>query len=72
MEAASAWIRDIFSLNGVSRNLIRHLRLDKLMFKSAEVPNWVVLIYERQQRFRPEVARQMITDLVKTCEEFGK
>jgi hypothetical protein len=42
------------------------------MFKPAEVPNWVVLIYERQPRFRPEIARQMITDLVKTCEEFGK
>ena len=42
------------------------------MFKSAEVPNWIVVIYERQQRFRPGVANQMVTDLVKTCEEFGR
>lgn len=42
------------------------------MFKSVEVPNWVVLIYERQQRFRPETARQMIADLVKACKEVGR
>ena len=42
------------------------------MFKSADVPHWVVIIYERQQRFRPGVANQMVTDLVKTCQEFGR
>ncbi len=42
------------------------------MFKPAEVPNWVVLIYEGQQRFRQENARQMITDLVKACEAVGR
>ena len=42
------------------------------MFKSVEVPNWVLLVYERQQRFRPETARQMIADLVKACKEVGR
>lgn len=42
------------------------------MFKSVEVPNWVVLIYERQHRFRQETARQMVTELVKACQAVGK
>jgi hypothetical protein len=51
---------------------VRSRRIDKLMFKPAEVPNWVVLIYERRQRFREEVARRMVTELVKACEAVGK
>jgi len=42
------------------------------MFKSAQVPNWVVLIYERQHRFHQEAVSQMVTELVKACEAVGK
>jgi len=42
------------------------------MFKSAQVPNWVVLVYERQHRFRQEAVRQVVTELVKACEAVGK
>src|SRR5580693_7873100 len=42
------------------------------MFNPANIPNWVVLIYERQQRFRPDVAGQMITGLVTACEAVGE
>ena len=47
-------------------------RIDKLMYKSAEVPHWVVLIYERRNRFRDEAARKTIADLVKACEAVGR
>lgn len=42
------------------------------MYKPAEVPHWVVLIYERRNRFREEVARKMIADLVRACEAVGR
>ena len=46
-------------------------RIDKLMYNPAEVPQWVVLIYERRNRFRDDVARKTIADLVKACEAVG-
>ena len=42
------------------------------MYKSAEVPHWVVIIYERRNRFREDVARKTIADLVKACEAVGR
>ena len=42
------------------------------MFDPADIPHWVVLIYERQQRFRQEAAGQMITGLVNACEAVGE
>lgn len=47
-------------------------RIDKLMYEPAEIPNWVVLIYERRNRFRDEVANRMIADLVRACEAVGR
>jgi len=41
------------------------------MFKPAEVPNWIVVIYERVQRFNDETTRRMITSLVRGCEAVG-
>ena len=55
-----------------SYNNMHLRRLDKKMFKSAEVPNWVVLIYEGPHRFRQEALRQVVTGLVKACEAVGK
>ena len=42
------------------------------MYNPAEVPHWVVLIYERRNRFRDDVARKTIADLVKACEAVGR
>jgi len=56
----------------ISRNDQHSRRIDKIMYKPAEVPHWVVLIYERQNRFREEVARKMIADLVRACEAVGR
>jgi eukaryotic translation initiation factor 2C len=41
------------------------------MFRPAEIPNWVVLIYEHEQRFSQQAASQVITDLVRACEAVG-
>jgi len=41
------------------------------MFKPAEVPNWVVLIYEGQQRFTRQSAIRMIKSLVEACNAVG-
>jgi hypothetical protein len=46
-------------------------RIDKLMFNPVDIPHWIVLIYERQQRFRQEIAGQMITGFVNACRAVG-
>lgn len=41
------------------------------MFTASEVPNWMLIIYERPQRFTEQVANQLATDLVNGCEAVG-
>jgi hypothetical protein len=41
------------------------------MINPSQVPNWIVIIYERQQRFNDQVANQMAADLVRACEAVG-
>jgi hypothetical protein len=41
------------------------------MLQASKVPNWMVIIYERQQRFNEQTANQMATDFVKACEAVG-
>ena len=41
------------------------------MINPSQVPNWIVIIYERQQRFNDQVANQMASDLVRACEAVG-
>lgn len=41
------------------------------MINPSQVPNWIVVIYERQQRFNEQAANQMAADLVKACEAVG-
>ncbi len=41
------------------------------MFNPSHVPNWIVIIYERQQRFNDQVANQMAADLVRACGAVG-
>jgi hypothetical protein len=46
-------------------------RIDKRMLQASQVPNWMVIIYERQQRFNEQTANQMAADLVKACNAVG-
>jgi eukaryotic translation initiation factor 2C len=41
------------------------------MFTPCSVGHWMVIIYERQQRFNNQTANQMANDLVKGCEAVG-
>jgi eukaryotic translation initiation factor 2C len=41
------------------------------MFNPSQVPHWMVIVYERQQRFNDQVANQMVTGLVNGCEAVG-
>ncbi|KAI9467034.1 argonaute-like protein [Lactarius psammicola] len=45
--------------------------IDRRMFSPSSVPTWMIIIYERQQRFNDQVANQMASDLVKGCEAVG-
>jgi hypothetical protein len=42
------------------------------MIHGSQVPNWMVIIYERQQRFNDQTANQMVNDLVRACEVVGE
>ena len=42
------------------------------MFSPSSVAHWMVIIYERQQRFNDQVANQMAHDFAKGCEAVGK
>jgi hypothetical protein len=46
-------------------------RMEKRMFSPSKVAHWMIIIYERQQRFNDQVANQMAHDLVKGCEAVG-
>jgi hypothetical protein len=41
------------------------------MYSPSTVPSWILIIYERWQRFTEVVAGQMANDLVKACEAVG-
>ena len=41
------------------------------MIQGSQVPNWMVIIYEGQQRFNEQTANQMVNDLVRACEVVG-
>ncbi len=51
---------------------MRFERLEKLMFEAAEVPNWLLIIYEGSLRFTPRAVDQMIADFVRACGAVGK
>jgi hypothetical protein len=42
------------------------------MFESAEIPNWLVIIYERYQRLNRPTVDQMVGDFVRGCNAVGK
>ncbi|KAI0254712.1 argonaute-like protein [Lactifluus subvellereus] len=45
--------------------------IDKRMLTPSSVAHWMVVIYERQQRFNEQTANQMANDLVRACEAVG-
>jgi len=45
--------------------------IGKRVFSPSIVPSWIVIIYERQQRFNELAASQMVNNLVKGCEAVG-
>ncbi|KAH9006798.1 ribonuclease H-like domain-containing protein [Lactarius hatsudake] len=44
---------------------------NKRMFTPSNVAHWMIIIYERKQRFNEQVANQMASDLVTACEAVG-
>ena len=54
------------------RSAYHHLpRIDKRFFKAATFKFWAVVVYERQQRFRLEVAQEMVKQFVTACRDVG-
>ncbi|KAH9992239.1 Piwi domain-containing protein [Russula compacta] len=45
--------------------------IDRRLYRAAEIPNWVLLIYENQRRSRREVVNRLATDFVRGCEAVG-
>ena len=41
------------------------------MLQASQVPNWMVIIYERQQWFSEQIANQVVSDLVRACDVVG-
>ncbi|KAI0289730.1 argonaute-like protein [Russula brevipes] len=46
--------------------------IDKLMYRPAMFPNWMVIIYERQHRFNSNAANEMIRGFVHGCDAVGR
>ncbi|KAF8061822.1 argonaute-like protein [Lyophyllum atratum] len=45
--------------------------IDKKFFQSKSIDRWVVVVYERQNRFTPDVASEMVRGLVAACKAVG-
>jgi len=67
-------------VHGICRSPCRRLllgltlspgRIDKKMHTASRVPNWMLIIYERQQRFNDQAANQMATDFAAACNSVG-
>ncbi|KAF8627134.1 hypothetical protein AX17_006353 [Amanita inopinata Kibby_2008] len=44
---------------------------DKKFYKPVAINQWILMIYERQQRFKPEAVQKMIQDFVSACASVG-
>ncbi|KAG6333722.1 hypothetical protein ID866_5365 [Astraeus odoratus] len=45
--------------------------IDKRFFRAASIERWIVVVYERQQRFNQQAAQDMIDGLVRSCRDVG-
>ena len=48
------------------------LRVDKRFYKPAVIERWVVVVYERIQRFNQQNADEMTAGLLASCKDVGK
>lgn len=47
------------------------VRIDKRFYRPASIEHWMVVVYERQQRFGQQAASDMVSGLVQGCTEVG-
>jgi eukaryotic translation initiation factor 2C len=47
-------------------------RIDKRFFRPASIERWIVVVYERQQRFSQQAAQDMIDGLLRGCSDVGE
>jgi len=52
-------------------NLNSYIRVDKRFYKPASIDRWVVVVYERQQRFNQQSADEMTAGLMASCRDVG-
>jgi eukaryotic translation initiation factor 2C len=45
--------------------------IDKKLYKPASIQRWIVIIYERPQRFSQSAADDMITGLTRAATDMG-
>lgn len=46
--------------------------MDKKLYKPASIQRWIVVIYERKQRFSDSAADDMVNGLRKAASDMGK
>lgn len=51
--------------------LIPPFRVDKRFYSPAIIDRWVVVVYERQQRFNQQSADEMTSGLLTSCRDVG-
>lgn len=47
-------------------------RIDKRFYRPASIDRWIVVVYERQQRFNQQAAQDMIDGLLRSCSDVGE
>ncbi len=47
-------------------------RLDRFMSEPVEIPNWLLIVYERWQRSKESSVNRMIADFVQGCVAVGE
>jgi len=58
-------------LISVSLRCLQSPRIDKRFFKPATIEKWIVVIYERQQRFTQQSAQDMIDGMLRSFKDVG-
>lgn len=51
---------------------LRLFRMDKKFYRPSTIEKWVVVVYERQQRFDQRTAAEMVAGLVRSCKDCGQ
>lgn len=52
-------------------NLILSLRLNRQFYQASTVSGWVVVVFERQNRFNTREVQSMIQGLTSACKQVG-